>query len=53
MKAALNAWPRDAFTVLDEEIDTQSALFETADFAEAVDAFATRRTPVFGKDQDC
>jgi len=51
MKTALNAWPREPFALLDEEIDTQSALFETADFAEAVDAFATRRAPVFGKDQ--
>jgi enoyl-CoA hydratase/carnithine racemase len=37
----------DRLAILDREVETQAILFDTADFAEAVAAFADRRTPEF------
>lgn len=47
IKTMLASWPRDPLQVLDAEIDAQTALFDTEDFAEGVAAFHERRTPVF------
>jgi enoyl-CoA hydratase/carnithine racemase len=37
--------------VLDREAAEQARLFDSDDFAEAVDAFAAKRSPVFGTTQ--
>lgn len=47
IKAMFAAWPRDPWTVLDEEVEVQARLFDTEDFAEGVEAFHARRKPVF------
>lgn len=47
IKTMLASWPRDPLQVLDAEIDAQTALFDTEDFAEGVAAFRERRPPVF------
>lgn len=47
LKAMLAAWPAEPMTVLDREAEAQIRLFDTADFAEGIDAFHERRTPIF------
>ncbi|NKQ54212.1 enoyl-CoA hydratase [Amycolatopsis sp. K13G38] len=47
IKYMFTAWPRDPRQVLEAEIDTQTTLFDTDDFAEGIAAFRERRAPVF------
>ncbi len=47
MKALWRKWASDPFDVLDAEVETQARLFDTADFAEGVEAFHAKRTPRF------
>lgn len=47
IKSTLGGWPRPPLSVLDAEIDLQTALFDTDDFVEAVTAFREGRTPTF------
>jgi enoyl-CoA hydratase/carnithine racemase len=51
IKRSLGQWPRDPYATLDGEIDIQTELFDSEDFAEAIAAFAQRRAPVFGKER--
>lgn len=47
IKSMLAAWPRDPFEVLAAEIEAQTTLFDTEDFAEGLAAFHARRPPEF------
>jgi enoyl-CoA hydratase/carnithine racemase len=47
IKSLLSQAATDRFEILDHEVETQARLFDTADFAEGVAAFAARRTPQF------
>ncbi|HEX3899291.1 MAG TPA: enoyl-CoA hydratase-related protein [Mycobacteriales bacterium] len=47
IKSLLSQPGADRDAILDRELETQAELFDTADFAEAVAAFADRRTPEF------
>ncbi|HEY5853020.1 MAG TPA: enoyl-CoA hydratase-related protein [Aldersonia sp.] len=47
MKALWRSWATDPFEVLDLEVDSQSRLFDTADFAEGIEAFHAKRAPQF------
>jgi enoyl-CoA hydratase/carnithine racemase len=47
IKSLLSQPGADRYAILDREVETQASLFDTADFAEAVTAFAERRTPEF------
>jgi 2-(1,2-epoxy-1,2-dihydrophenyl)acetyl-CoA isomerase len=47
IKAMLSGWPCDPRDMLEAEVDLQTRLFDTADFAEGVAAFGERRAPVF------
>ena len=49
IKESLNSWPGDPFVRLQSEVDVQAALFDSEDFAEAVEAFRTKRKPEFGR----
>jgi 2-(1,2-epoxy-1,2-dihydrophenyl)acetyl-CoA isomerase len=47
IKRMLSGEPRHPLTVLELEVANQAELFDSADFAEGVDAFHAKRRPVF------
>ena len=47
MKYLWRRWASDPYEVLDLEVEAQSRLFDTADFAEGIDAFHGKRKPQF------
>lgn len=47
MKSLWRHWAADPFEVLDLEVQAQARLFDTEDFAEGIDAFHSKRRPVF------
>jgi enoyl-CoA hydratase/carnithine racemase len=47
IKAMLGRWPADPGEILDREVDLQTRLMDTDDFAEGIAAFRERRPAVF------
>ncbi len=47
IKAMLGRWPADPGEILDREVDLQTSLMDTDDFAEGIAAFRERRPAVF------